>query len=164
MTVYYVSHEKIGFKNMTLLGKKRVCTNMFDKRRDTQLLAKAVISILPMFKRFILAFETKRRMLHKLNDNLKGLFQEFIKCFIKAQDFRESSKYLQDMNFNDGEKHTPTNHIFTGKCDAVLQNCKKDAHAFKSQLKRAYVSTAQYMQKKLPLHHGLFPFYLFWTL
>ena len=151
--------RRLGLKNMTLLGKKRkqrVCTNMFDKRRDTQLLAKAVISILPMFKRFILAFETKRPMLHKLHDNLKGLFQEFIKCFIKAQDVRESSKYLQDMNLNDGEKHIPTNHIFTGKCDAVLQNCKKDvAHAFRSQLKRAFVSTAQYMQKKLPLHHGL---------
>ncbi|KAK3784765.1 hypothetical protein RRG08_032218 [Elysia crispata] len=144
---------------MTLLGKKRkqrVCTNMFDKRRDTQLLAKTVISILPMCKIFILAFETKRPMLHKLHHNLKGLFQEIIKFFIKTQDVRESSKYLQDMNLNDGEKHIPTNHIFTGKCDAVLKNSKKDAHAFKSQLKRVYVCTAQYMQKKLPLHHGLF--------
>ena len=148
----------LGLKNMTLLGKKRkqrVCTNMFDKRRDTQLLAKTVISILPMCKIFILAFETKRPMLHKLHHNLKGLFQEIIKFFIKTQDVRESSKYLQDMNLNDGEKHIPTNHIFTGKCDAVLKNSKKDAHAFKSQLKRVYVCTAQYMQKKLPLHHGL---------
>ena len=72
-----MSKLKEKTKGMTVLGKKRkerVCHKLFDKRSDIDLLSKAIASIFPVFKNFILAFETKKKpMVHKLYDSCWSL-------------------------------------------------------------------------------------------
>ncbi|RUS81632.1 hypothetical protein EGW08_010595 [Elysia chlorotica] len=146
---------KLKEKNMSPKGvnrKQRVCVKIIYKRKITDLLTKAVIEVFPRFKNFILAFETKRPMLHKLHDRMVQLFRDFLKYFIKAQEIRASGKKLKELNLCDKTKHIPIEHIPMGKCEDTLTSCsKEDILKFRTKLHSSFISTAKYMQKKLPL-------------
>ncbi|GFR62113.1 hypothetical protein ElyMa_000121800 [Elysia marginata] len=80
------------------------------------------------------------------------LFREFLQLFIKPEDIRESNKQLQLLDLTDTTKHIPTQHLLTGECESILKECsKEEALIFRKKLLQAFVSTGQYMQKKLPL-------------
>ncbi|KAK3779227.1 hypothetical protein RRG08_025515 [Elysia crispata] len=109
-----MSKLKEKVKGMSVLGKnrkERVCHKLFDKRIDIELLTKAITSIFPMFKKFILTFETKKPMVHKLYDEVTDLFRTFLKGFIKAQDLRESGKKLMEFDVSDKDKHLNPKHV-----------------------------------------------------
>ena len=154
-----MSKLKEKTKSMTVLGKKRkerVCHKLFDKRSDIDLLSKAITSIFPMFKNFILAFETKKPMVHKLHDRVVGLFKGFLQAFVKAQHLRECDKNLLHLDVSDQSKQVNPKHISVGKCENVLAHMSTEcALSFKEKLMSAYVSTAKYMQKKLPLGNSV---------
>jgi len=151
--------RQLKAKNMTLLGKRRkqrVCIKLFDKRRETDLLTKTVLHVFPMFKDFILCFETKRPMIHKLHDKITMLFRKYLGLFIKAEDIRENGKQLAKLNLEDKTKHVPLKHVSIGECSQILSTChESDVLQFKKRVFNAYLTTAGYMQKKLPLDHAL---------
>ncbi|KAK3775022.1 hypothetical protein RRG08_019398 [Elysia crispata] len=172
--------RKLKAKNMTMLGRKRkerVCKKLFDKRRETDLLYNCILSIFPCFKAFVLAFETKKPMLHKLYDNIVTLFKNFLKWFVMAQDLRETGKKLASLDLTDSSKFILVDHIYTGECATILSSMpkedslefkerlmtayktasmpKEDSLEFKERLMTAYKTTAVYMQKKMPLDNKL---------
>ena len=151
--------RKLKAKNMTMLGRKRkerVCKKLFDKRRETDLLYNCILSIFPCFKAFVLAYETKKPMLHKLYDNIVTLFKNFLKWFVMAQDLRETGKKLASLDLTDSSKFILVDHIYTGECATILSSMpKEDSLEFKERLMTAYKTTAVYMQKKMPLDNKL---------
>ena len=147
-----MSKLKEKVKGMSVLGKnrkERVCHKLFDKRIDIELLTKAITSIFPMFKKFILTFETKKPMVHKLYDEVTDLFRTFLKGFIKAQDLRESGKKLMEFDVSDKDKHLNPKHVAVGKCESILITISKEcALSFREKLMTAYVTTAKYICRK----------------
>ena len=63
--------QRLKKKNLTPAGKQRkgrIINKLFGSRQQTQLLANFTVSILPLFKSFILTFEQKEPLVHKLFD------------------------------------------------------------------------------------------------
>ena len=57
--------------------KGRIINKLFGSRQQTQLLADFIVSILPLFKSFILTFEQKEPLVHKLFDEIVKVFSKF---------------------------------------------------------------------------------------
>lgn len=65
-------------------------------------------SVLPIFKSFVLVFEQKEPMVHRLHDSFKEVVQSFLCCFMQIEVIKKlSSKKLASVNVKDKEKQKP---------------------------------------------------------
>ena len=102
-------HKKLKDKRLTDDGKnrkKRVVEKLFYLRTKTILLMGLYIDLLPLFKSFILMFEQKEPMMHRLHDEQVSLVRNFLACFIKPE-------YLSTLSSKEMLKLDVTMHAFT---------------------------------------------------
>ena len=144
-------------KNLTDLGlkrKKRIAEKLFDTRKTTILYMGLYCSILPMFKSFVLMFEQKEPMVHRLHDELTELFRLFLACFIKHEAIKDlNAKKLAGLDVEDSTKHLPTYQVYVGQ-EAEIQlhdMDKEEKTTFFTKVKEAYVDAGKYMQRTFPL-------------
>jgi hypothetical protein len=96
-------------------------------------------------------FQTTEPLIHKLHDEQVIAFRTFILCFIKPEAVKEKDLISPDLIV---EKNLLQNKLlFTGfGATGTLSKCNKSVCAdFYTKLRRAYISCATYLQKKLPL-------------
>lgn len=150
---------RLRAKNMTELGrqrKKRIGKKLFDRRKEIENVLATILDVLPMFKKFILAFEHSKPMVHKLCDYIIDTFSSFLKLFVKPEQIRESGKKLAALDLSDDSVYLPAKHIEVGACSSVLATMKPpDVEVFREKLLAAFKYTAIYMQSKLPLSSEL---------
>ena len=81
-------------KSLTEAGrerKKRIAHELFHKRITTNLQLYFYISTLPLFKSFVLVFEQKEPMVHRLHDELKETLRSFLAFFLKIEKVKSIS-------------------------------------------------------------------------
>lgn len=71
------------------------------------------LSVSTLFKAFILIFEQKQPMCHRLHDEMVDLFQHFLSLFMKHEELRDS-KQLKTIDVNNEELHQPVKTFFIG--------------------------------------------------
>ena len=89
----YCNFAKIKLTKSGRERKRRIAAKLFHNRNDTLLLANVIVSILTIFKSFILTFEQKEPMVHRLFDDIVLVFKTFLTCFLTheyvSQQFQE---------------------------------------------------------------------------
>jgi len=65
--------------------KKRICLKLFHTRLDSLLTLNFYTSVLCMLKQYVMMFESKTPLIHKLHDKQIDLFKKFLVCFIKPE-------------------------------------------------------------------------------
>ena len=150
-------------KNVTPAGKNRklrVVEKVFYHRSKTLLMMSMYQSVLPLFKSFILMFELKEPMMHRLHDEQTDLFRHFLACFLKQENLKDvSAAHLKKIDVVNQNLHLPPNDIFIGDAaENLLKSLKKHStlrQEFRKMIISAYTNAASYMQAKLPLCNQL---------
>ena len=148
---------------MTDAGKKRklrIVDKLFYTREKTDIQFNFYISVLPLFKSFILVFEQKEPLVHRLHDDLKELVRSFLACFLKVEKIKSiSSKRLCKLDVKDRSNQKPINAWFIGNStNQIISKLRSDDPIktdFYERLRKAYEIGAEYIQNKFPLKNEL---------
>ena len=65
--------------------KMRIIERLFVQRKRTMLILNLYKSVLPLLKKYVLLFEMKKPLIHKLHDQQIELLLEFLGCFLKPE-------------------------------------------------------------------------------
>ena len=146
--------RRLKCKNLTRYGlarKQRIAMKLFQKRDTTLLYAGTCSAVLPMFKAFIVTFETKEPMVHKLHEEICAVFIKFLTCFMKNEKVKD--KKLHSIQIDNRDDYLPRKQVFCGSQsdDILVKMDTVAATEFRKSLLNAYSMSAIYMQQKLPL-------------
>jgi hypothetical protein len=71
------------------------------------------LAILPLFKSFILIFEQKQPMCHRIDDEMMDLFKHFLCLFLIHEVMKDkTSKQLKTMDVKNVQLHLPVSAFF----------------------------------------------------
>lgn len=153
--------RKLSMKKMTDDGekrKKRIIEKLFYYRKKTILIINFYIAALPLLKRYILLFQTREPMIHKIYDEQKQLFLDFLSCFVAQQNLQiKTTKMLLEIDLCNKELHLPLRKMFLGTgTENVISNLQTQiVEDFLICVREAYVECAKHLQKKLPFDNQL---------
>ena len=149
-------HQDLSKKGMTQVGKdrkERVVKKLWFESLNTNLQLSAYLGVLPILKEYVMVFQGSQTLVHKLHDKQLGVVTNFMACFVKAEHLHTTPKKLMEMEFRD--KMLPLREFYVGPVAEKLK-AENPSHPivlqFLDTVKTAYMSTAAYMQKKLPLN------------
>ena len=80
-TIQKVCHKK----SLTKAGKEqkeRVVEKLLFNREKTEIQLNFYVTILPLFKSFVLVFEQKEPLMHHIHDELTSVVRHFFACFL----------------------------------------------------------------------------------
>jgi len=133
--------------------KRRVCKKLFDFKHKTYCFLDIFISVLPLFRKFVLNFEKKTPQLHLLHDGIVSVFKAFLRFFMKPEFIREAGKDLAANDMEDESVFLPSKHVYHGENNLICALPSSDRKDFRTHLCEAYRKTGRYMQQKLPLNN-----------
>ena len=151
-------------KKLTDKGKElkgRIVTKLFDKKSTLLLNSNLFMSILLLFKSFILTFEQKESLIHQLHRSLVENFRAFLGCFMKFEVINNTSNNklnLIDVASNVRKLKT----LYVGdENEKLVSSLRKNkiqrdiATDFYRKLRTAYFTAVVYIQKKYALNNPL---------
>ena len=154
--------SKLRVKKLTEDGKKRkqrIVEKIFYQKSKTSLFMGLYLDLLPLFKSFVLMFEQKEPMMHRLHDEQIDLVKTFLACFIKPECLKSlSAKQLADLDVTQSHIHLNVRLMYVGsKAEKTLKTLGQSTlrEEFLQQVKCAYIATATYMLRKIPLENKL---------
>ena len=155
---------KMKQKKLTVEGKERkerIVTKLFCERSTLLLNSNLFMSVLPLFKSFILTFEQKEPPIHRLHTSLVEHFRAFLGCFMKFEVINNTlynKLNLIDVASNVRKLKT----LYVGdENEKLALSLRKNkiqreiATDFYRKLYTAYVTAAVYIQKKYALNNPL---------
>ncbi|XP_077425728.1 uncharacterized protein LOC144054307 [Vanacampus margaritifer] len=149
----------LGQKNMTEEGRKRkqrIYEKIFFTRLYTLLTLNLYTAVLPLLKNYVITFETKTPMIHKLNDKQVAFFKKFLSCFLKPESLQ--GRKLTEIELNNKANQLREKDIFYGGVTSKLMDSSNKSSIvfkFKAKAKAAYLACGLYLQKKLPMNSKL---------
>ncbi|KAJ4929459.1 hypothetical protein JOQ06_005067 [Pogonophryne albipinna] len=112
------------------------------------------MGLLAILKEYVMVFQGSQTLVHKLHDRQLELFLAFMACFVKAEYITQlSPRALREMVLED-HMLLPSKEVYVGQ-EADTFRSQNPNHAllvpFLADVRKAYITTAVYLQKKLPL-------------
>ena len=105
-------------KSLTKAGKERkerIVEKLLFNRKKTEIQLNFYVTILPLFKSFVLVFEQKEPMMHRIHDELTSVVCYFFACLLKIQILADiSSKRLSQLDVPKAENQLPINQWHVG--------------------------------------------------
>ena len=148
-------------KNLTKEGrerKKRIVDKLIYKRSLTLLDMSIYLSVLPLFKSFILIFESKEPLVHRLHEEMLSLVRHFFCCFVKHEFVKDLAAHkLLTLDVTSKKHLMPLSMLYVGRQAEVLLvelDSSEVLHILET-VKNAYIGAAEYLQTKFPLNNKL---------
>ena len=150
-------------KKMTPDGKRRkevVTEALFVERKYTRLILHFYSSVLPLLKKYVLIFQIREPLLHRLRDEQLLLMKDFMGCFVKPELLLNvSGKKICKIDLEADASLLKKKDMFIGpQAQRLLKECRRSnskATSFLDHVKDAYVATGIYLQKKMPVNNIL---------
>ncbi len=170
--------EECLSKQLTEDGKQRkkwIIAALFFQRKLTFLHLNFYVDVLPLFKSFVLMFEQKEPMVHRLHEEQTDLVQNFLACFIRHEHLKGvSASDLKNLAVDDKNLHHSLHNVYVGQgCDQILEELSQPSEArsqiqallptttglitdtvgddFRKTVLGAFVSVSSYILTKFPL-------------
>ena len=146
-------------KKLTEAGlerKKRIVEKLFYHRQVTELHLSFYTHVLPLIKAFVLVFEQKEPMVHRLFDELKSCMQTFLCCFLKVEHVTSlAAKKLKSLDVSNAKLRKQFSDWNLGRETFKLLKkvSEEDRIVFEKAVTVAFTQAAAYLQKKLPLEN-----------
>ncbi|KAL6473244.1 hypothetical protein MHYP_G00194320 [Metynnis hypsauchen] len=153
-----VVQDKLAKKGMTPQGrerKKRICQKLWHEETTTVLQLSLYKGVLAILKDYVMIFQGSQTLVHKLHDRQLELFLACLACFVKAEHITKlSPRALRELVLED-HMLLPSKDVYVGQ-EADTFRSQNPKHAllvpFLASVRKAYITTAVYLQKKLPLN------------
>ncbi|RXN22565.1 hypothetical protein ROHU_023414 [Labeo rohita] len=152
-----VVHETLNRKGMTPQGlerKRRVCQKLWHEETTTVLQLSIYMGVLAILKEYVMVFQGSQTLVHKLHDWQLELFLAYLACFVKAEHITKlSPRALKELVLED-HMLLDSKEVYVGQ-EADTFRSQNPKHPllvpFLADIRKAYITTAVYLQKKLPL-------------
>ena len=132
--------------------KRNIIEHLFLSRKKTLFELHLFQAILPLLKSYILKFESKEPMIHKLHGNHIKLLKKFFSCFLKPEHAPSTSSDLVQLEITDSIIMSFNLFFIGAKTASILSEWR---HTLTTELvakvKEAFVSCGKYLQKKMPV-------------
>ncbi|XP_041456680.1 uncharacterized protein LOC121408975 isoform X2 [Lytechinus variegatus] len=143
-------------KNLTEDGrkrKKRIVERIFYTRIDTFIHIHLYLSLLPMFKSFIITFEQRAPMVHRAHEEHMELATHFLACFVKTEKIKNiTAQQIKSLQIDAKENLEDLSNMYMGsKAKKLLAKKKHSKSQFLEKLQTAYIDSGKYLVNKLPL-------------
>nr|XP_047145782.1 uncharacterized protein LOC124818745 isoform X1 [Hydra vulgaris] len=155
---------KMQQKKLTKQGaerKARIVKSLFFRRNETLLYINLYVEILPIFKSFILTFEQKEPLVHRIYDEQIELVKTILTCFIKPKMIKNiTGEKLKFLNLKDKKMYRHSNYIYLGSnaekyLSRILIRNPDFKSSFLKTLLKAYLESSVYLLNKLPFNNPL---------
>nr|XP_055062827.1 uncharacterized protein LOC129445854 isoform X2 [Misgurnus anguillicaudatus] len=112
------------------------------------------MGVLAILKEYVMVFQGSQTLVHKLHDRQLELFLAYLACFVKAEHIiKLSPRALKELVLED-YMLLASKEIYMGQ-EADMYRSQNPKHpllvSFLADVRKAYITTAVYLQKKLPL-------------
>ena len=115
------------FNNSTVQGKNRkirVINKLILNRKIVSIICSVHESVLPIFKNFLMKFQSAELMIHLIHPSLEVLMRSFFSYFLQPQVLRSSTS--DDLiNIDLESNKVPAKSIFLGKACTLINNKRK---------------------------------------
>ena len=151
-------HAVLNKKCMTNAGKcrkSRIIDKIYFKLPTTQLQISVYTNVLPILKEYVMVFQRKQTLIHKLHDHQLEVFCTFLGCFLKAEyitDLKPAQLCSLDVTAKTHKLNVQQMFMGQQATSMVSNNPNSVTVKFIEQLSNAYEKCAAYMQKKLQLN------------
>ena len=147
--------EELRRKKFTKAGRQRlerIEGFLFEERRKLIVTMKLYRSVLSILRKYTLLFQREEPMIHMVYEELENIYREFLSFFVRPEVLMDkSAKSLCQLKLDESTVQLPLDSIFFGDArDGILT-----MQHMKQQLLSAYVSTAKYIQEKMPYNNLL---------
>ena len=148
-------------KTLTPEGRKRkdrIVDKIIYKEKETRLTLNFYVAVLPLLKEYVLLFQNRRPLVHRLHERQENLMRNFLSCFMKAENTKVSSAQLLNPSLISEESMLNRKDLFIGKARKIVETMSANdilITEFYKKVEQAYYQCALYLQKKLPLNNDL---------
>lgn len=147
--------QRLKSKKLTHAGKerkRRIACKLFHARSLTLLLSNVIVSVMPLFKSFILIFEQKEPLVHRLHDELVLVFKSFLCCFLKHE-YVNSFNNISRVDVKSESTHANKDVFIGDAAQKILKEkmSRDERNVFRTRVLSAFVETAEYLKVKLPI-------------
>jgi hypothetical protein len=157
--------EDIASKKMTDEGKERkerIIVKLFTSRRKTDLLLNFYKSVLQMMKSYVMTFQSTEPFIYRVHDQIVKLFSNYLTCFVRPEELVGlNHKRLTELKIDDSSL-LKRDLLFVGTASSnILSDLEtrklspETVEWFYSAVTKSYLTTANYLQKKLPLQNDV---------
>lgn len=149
-------------KNFTDEGRKRkarICRKVLYEEKKTLLELHFYVAVMPLLKEYVMLFQTKEPLVHKLHDSQEKIFCEFLTCYVKPDKLINSKGHnlsgpqLKVIDLQDSAICLSTPFVGS-KGKAIMQEVGMTDRmivGFQEKVTKAYRECGSYLQGKLPL-------------
>lgn len=149
-------------KKLTNDGKKRkerIFSKLYYFRKKLQLIMHFYTSVFPLLKKYVCLFQMKEPMIHKLYEEQKQLFLDFLSLFVKPEYLqnRPMSEIL-NISLDDSSIILPATQMYLGSnTSSIIGKKFNDVHVktFLENVEAAFITCGKYLLKTLPLNSSL---------
>lgn len=150
-------------KTMTAEGKARkgrIVEKLFYLRKKTLMIMNLYSAVLPLLKKYVMLFQAKEPLMHKLHDQQTELLKDFLSCFVKPECISgASSRKLKEIDVRKRANQLENGSLLVGHGNKIVLNeLKKDdemAKEFIRDTRSAYENCAGILQTKMPVNNQL---------
>lgn len=114
-------------------------------------------AIFPLLKEYVLLFQSRRPLIHRLHERQEKLLRNFLACFMKPEFVKKPIHKLITVSINE-ENMLSQENIYVGDASNILKHLSPNdilVKRFYQRVKDAFIRCATYLQKKLPLDNPL---------
>ena len=110
-----------------------------------------------MLKSYVLLFQGKDPLIHKLHDNQMSVAKKLCACFIKPQHLSDSPQTLESLDLDNVDYHLPLESCYIGKqTSTILNACSQSQRRdFLIKVNKCYRQAAKHILRTFPLTNPL---------
>ena len=153
-------NAQIRKKQLTADGrarKSKIVDAIFYRRKYFLAIVHFYLAIFAQLQKYVLLFQRKEPMIHRLHDELVELLRHFMASCIRPSAIPTDEKELAQTDIDDTKIWLKDEQIFVGSITKKIlsEMPKKDAVAFLEKSKQAYSACLKCLLKKLPIQNEL---------
>nr|XP_055036878.1 uncharacterized protein LOC129424288 [Misgurnus anguillicaudatus] len=133
--------------------KAVVVKKLWHEDTKTELHLSVYTGVLAILKEYVMVFQSRDTLVHKLHDKQLQVFTNFLACFVKPEHLPPIPRTLAGLKLK-GDKLLPARDMYVGRVADRFRREHPQHHLLKpflDQVLQGYIACGEYLQSKLPL-------------
>lgn len=133
--------------------KLRLVKKVFEFHDQTLILLHTYISALSLLKEYVLFFQKREPVVHRLHDKQVDLLKDFLACFVTPASLQTPD--LTKIDLDNKKNLLPGRHLTVGTTASKLMSkqSKEIKISIRDKLLKGFVSCGKYLQTKMPVNN-----------
>ncbi|XP_025097060.1 uncharacterized protein LOC112565660 [Pomacea canaliculata] len=145
------------WSTFTVAGKDRklrLVNKIFILGEQTLILLNLYVSILSILKEYIVFFQKREPVVHRLHDKQTELLKDFLACFVKPEALSAASD-VTSIDLTDPDNiHMESMFTISSAANTLMKKQPKEVKkSIRLKMREAFVKCGTYLQEKMPVNN-----------